>query len=352
MGRTNAAARYRELGAELRKRRESVGLTGAELADRTGWSPTKISRIESGQRHIDLIELVQYLGYCGIFRPQALDLMALWRDTEHGRGYWLSPYGQWLEDSLASLIYHETTAARTTIYEPLVVAGLMQTRDYARAWIAAEQWRTTQDVDRCVQIRMERQRILRTEHPARFTFFLHEHALHLEVGSAAVMHEQLLKIVLLSALDHLTVRIVPASAGDHSAFGGQFHLYEYAEHRPLVYLDNHASVLFLEDREYVDPYRGVVSAMSKVALDGGQSRELIATLASEYDRGSKRDAGHLEEEQLQRRWWEELRRGGVERGGVFSAGLEEPWWGRGAAPGRGLGAARCRMGTCSRFMSG
>src|SRR2546423_7919323 len=138
MGQTNVAALNRELGAELRKQRESVGVTGAELAARVGWSPSKISRIETGTRSVTPVEVVQYLGYCGIFRSEALGLMDLCRNAELGQGYWLSYYGQWLEDSLASLIYHETTAARTTIYEPLVVSGLMQTRDYARAWIAAE----------------------------------------------------------------------------------------------------------------------------------------------------------------------------------------------------------------------
>lgn len=287
------------MGAELRKQREAAGVTGKELANRVGWSQTKISRIEHGTRLVDPIELVEYLGYCGIFRPTNLELLELRREAELKLGYWLSPYGDWLQDSLASLIYHEATAARTIVYEPTLVAGLVQTRDYARARIAAEQWRTAQNVERCVQIRMERQRILRLERPARFTFFLHEHALRFEVGSSEIMHEQLLKIVLLAALEHITVRVVPLSAGEQSSFGGQFHLYEYAEHRPLVYLDNHATGLFLEDREYIEPYRALVATLTKVALDEGHSRELIATVASDYDRGSKRDAGHsLEEEQL------------------------------------------------------
>lgn len=287
------------MGAELRKQREAAGVTGKELANRVGWSQTKISRIEHGTRLVDPIELVEYLGYCGIFRPTSLELLELRREAEMKLGYWLSPYGDWLQDSLASLIYHEATAARTIVYEPALVAGLVQTRDYARARIAAEQWRTAQNVERCVQIRMERQRILRLERPARFTFFLHERALRFQVGSAAIMHDQLLKIVLLAALDHVTVRVVPASAEDESAFAGPFRLFEYSEHRPLVYLDNHTTGLFLEDQDFVRPYRALVSAISEVALDGGQSRELIATLASEYERGSKRDAGHdLEEEQL------------------------------------------------------
>ncbi|HEU5472315.1 MAG TPA: Scr1 family TA system antitoxin-like transcriptional regulator, partial [Actinophytocola sp.] len=77
---------------------------------------------------------------------------------------------------------------------------------------------------------------------------------------------------------------------------GPFALFEYAEYQPLVCLDNHATVLFLEDRRYIEPYRGLVSTLGEVAMDGGQSRGLIVTLASDHERGSERD--ELAEEQL------------------------------------------------------
>jgi len=146
---------------------------------------------------------------------------------------------------------------------------------------------------------LERQQILHLAKPARFTFLLHEQALRLEVGGPAVMHDQMLKLVLTAALSHITVRVVPSSAGIHSAVGGPFQLLDYHDAAPVVYLDNHASGLFLEDQEFVQPYRALVPTIAKVALDEGQSRELIAALASEYDKRSERDAGdRLEEEQL------------------------------------------------------
>jgi hypothetical protein len=206
-----------------------------------------------------------------------------------------------LEDSLNSLIYHEVTAGRSTIYEPQLVDGLLQTADYARARIAAEHWRSSEDVESCVRIRLERQEILQVRQPAQFTFFLflHEQALRLQVGNAVIMHEQMLNLVLLTLLEHVTVRVVPSLAGERSAFGGPFRLFEYAKHKPLVYLDNHVSGLFVEDQDFVEPYQALVPTISEVALDEGQSRQLIATLADEYDRGSERDAGHrLEKEQL------------------------------------------------------
>lgn len=298
MSRANPTACYRELGVELRKRRKAAGLNIAEMSDRVGWERSKISRIESGQNAIDFGDVLLYLGHCGIYGPDTRDLVALCEDAERNLGYWLSPQGLWLEDSLRSLIYHEAAADTSTFYQPQLVHGLLQTADYARARIGAERWRSKEDVARCVQVRMHRQHVLNAPGPASFTFFLHEHALHLEVGSPAVMQAQMLKIVLLAALSNVTVRVVESSMREPFAFGGPFHLLESKQCPPLVYLDNHATGLFLEDPAYVEPYSALASSIAEVAMDEGQSRELIATLAYEYDLGSARDAGNgVEEEQ-------------------------------------------------------
>jgi transcriptional regulator with XRE-family HTH domain len=299
MGRVNAYACYRELGGHLRKLRAAAELTGTALAEELGWTTTRVSRIESGQIELDTVDLIRYLGALGIYGAAGDDLIELCRLAGRKIGYWLSPHGEWLQDSLTSLIFHEATADRCTTYEPRLVPGLLQTAEYARTRIAAEQWRSLKDVDECVRVRLERGQVLHVPNPGRFPFFIHEQALRFEVGGAAIMQEQMIKLVLLAGLSHVTVRVVPTSAGDQAAFGEQFQLFEYGDHRPLVYLDNHATGLFLEDREYVAPYRDLVTVLSKAALDEGQSRQMIATLASVYDRGSERDAGHsVEEEQL------------------------------------------------------
>jgi transcriptional regulator with XRE-family HTH domain len=297
--RKNKGAQYRELGAMMRERREQAGLTAKELAKLTEWHPLKISRIETGQYQFDTVEMITYLAKCGLYRRDFIHMEAMCHDAGRRPGFWLSPHGEWLEDSLNALIYHESTAVRSTTYEPQLVPGLLQTYWYARSCIASERWRTRESVDECVRIRMERQRILQPPHSGMFLFFVHEQALRVEVGSLAIMHEQMLNLVLLAALPQVTVRVVPSSAGERSAFGGSFRLLEFAEYPPLVYLDTYKTGLFLEDKEHVGPFLGLLPAISEVALDEGQSRELIAALASRYDLRSARDADdHLEEKQL------------------------------------------------------
>lgn len=299
MGRTNATACYRELGAELKSRREAAGLTGDQVARATGWHRSKVSRVELGQAEISVVDTIHYLGACKIFAAEAKDLLKLCAEAERGVGYWLNSHEEWLEDSLHSLIYHEATASHLIGHEPLVIPGLLQTPDYARVWISRSRGFSAEDIAAGIRTRMERKQILRR--PARFTFFVHEQALRLQVGTAAVMHDQLLHLVITAALPNVSLRVLPASAAERAVFGGPFRLFEYRDHHPLVYLDGPRSGLFLEEPGYVADYQQLLPALASVALSEGESRSFAAGLADQYDRGSRRrDAGiyELEEEHV------------------------------------------------------
>jgi transcriptional regulator with XRE-family HTH domain len=299
MGRTNATACYRELGAELKNRRNKAGLTGDDITRATGWHRSKVSRVELGQTDISVVDAIHYLGACKIFAGEARDLLKLCVEAERGLGYWLNSHEQWLEESLHSLIFHESTADRLIGYEPLVLPGLLQTPDYARVWISRHPTSNAEVIDAGIRSRMARKQTL--QRPANFVFFVHEQALRLQVGSAAVMHEQLLHLVLTSAMPNVTLRVLPASAAERSMFGGPFRLFEYRDHHSLVYLDGPLSGLFLDDPGYVNDYRNLLPDLASVALDEGQSRSMAAELADQHDRRShRRDAGiyELEEEHV------------------------------------------------------
>ena len=233
------------------------------------------------------------------------------RVAETQEGYYLSD--KRIDGSLQSLIFHESSAEHSIIYEPQVIHGLLQTPEYARALVTAVKPGIDEDrVAGAVRTRMERRRILSRPKPARFTFYIHEQALRLRVGSDQIMHEQLLHLVLTAALDNVSLRIMPS--GERSALGGAFHFMELHDHRPMVYLDHlGGGGLIIDDPGYVRSYRELVPVLADVALNEGQSREFAAGLADEYDRGSQQGVANVvAKEQLQRRRGIELRRGGVE----------------------------------------
>lgn len=300
MGASRGSACYREVGAELVARRVAAGRTGQQIADITGWSRTRVARMESGEACTSIADLIHYLVLCKVKIPQMKPILEIARIAERRQGYWLSDRERTEADSLRSLIYHEAAARRTISFEPLAVPGLLQTAGYATAQLTREAGAPSAVIEGALRTRQERQRILRWERPAGFVFFVHEQALRLQVGSAAIMHEQLLHLVLASALEHVTLRVIPCSAGARSTFGGPFKIMEDAKHQPLLYLDLFNSGLFIEDRQYVEDYYQLLPELNAVALDEGESRSFAADLADEYDRGSHPDAAHdLAKEQLQ-----------------------------------------------------
>ena len=316
----------------LRRVRQKAGLTATELARMLGWPLTTISRMENGRRTSTATDVIQYVAMCGMKWHETKPIVEFTRLAESKQGYYLSD--KRIDGSLQSLIFHESSAEHSIIYEPLVLHGLLQTADYARALVTAVHSDIPEDrVAGAVRTRMERRRILYLQNPARFTFYIHEQALRLRVGTDEIMHEQLLHLVFTAALENVTVRILPSAAGERSALGGAFHLMEFHQDRPIVYLENlRDGGLILEDVNYVHSYHELVSVLADVALDEGQSRKLAADLADEYDRGSQRVvADVLEEEQLQRRRGIRLRGGGLaqeqpqrRRGNELRGGGMEP----------------------------
>ncbi|WP_026422151.1 helix-turn-helix domain-containing protein [Actinokineospora inagensis] len=312
MSNSYASAAYRELGGILRQVRENADMSATDLATRLGWQTTMVSRMENGWRTSTITDVVQYVVACGMKLPEAQPLLEFARMAECKLGYYLSDVR--ISGSLQSLIFHESSAERSVIYEPQVVHGLLQTPDYARALIAAVNPDDSQDWMECaVRTRMEQRRILSASKPARFTFYIHEQALRFQVGTAEVMHEQLLHLVLTAALENVSLRVVPAAAGQRFAVSGAFHLMEFHQHRPLVYVEHLSDGgLILEDHVYLRGYYDLLPTLADIALDEGQSREFAADLADEFDRGSYQDGeGVVAQEQLQRRVRNSLRGGGV-----------------------------------------
>ena len=97
------------------------------------------------------------------------------------------------------------------------------------------------------------------------------------------MSDQLHHLLRMSVRPYLTLRVVPAALGAHAGIAGHFKLMEFAEFKPVAYLDSQTSCLFLEGREEIAAYQHILSMLAETALKEGESRELIATLATELN---------------------------------------------------------------------
>ncbi len=280
--------RSRELGDGLRQAMEQAGLNGKQTAQMLGWSPSFLSLLLSGKRGTSEVDIAAFLGVCRVKGTERDRLLALCREQDTPG--WFQPHGSRLPKQLVTLIDHENKAVAISEFEAVGVPGLLQTGEYARTVISRVVNVPPEEVDDRVAARLARQSLFSRDRPARFTFYLHESVLRLPVGGLAVMAQQLRPLRRMSARSYLTVRVVPIALGAHAAMTGAFRLMEFAEFKPVAYLESETSSLFLEKPEEIQAYRRILGALADTALSEGQSRELIAALATElYADGEDHD---------------------------------------------------------------
>jgi hypothetical protein len=167
------------------------------------------------------------------------------------------------------------------VFEPLIIHGLLQTEEYARAIARLGLNLTPEDVEQQVQIRMGRQQnVLEDEDPADLWFVLDEAALHRCVGGPEVMKAQLHH--LLKMRERCTLQVIPFRGGSHLGMIGAFTIFEFDEnlHSPVVYVEGQAGNLYLEKSEDLARGNLTYNRLTAAALSPDDSAELIADIAA------------------------------------------------------------------------
>ena len=127
--------RRRRLAAELRRLRERAGFTGDEVAERLGWSGSKISRIELHRIGIKQADLLLLLDLYDVADAHRESLVALCRESSKtGR---LEVVAATFPGEYAAFLYAEAEAESVWTWDPQIIPGLLQTADYTRARCSA-----------------------------------------------------------------------------------------------------------------------------------------------------------------------------------------------------------------------
>jgi hypothetical protein len=202
--------RRRRLAAELRRLRGHR--TGTEVSRAIGWSPTKISRAESGRESLPPEEVAKLLDYYGVAEPLHGQLLGLARDATE-RGWW-EDYADVLAPEYLEYIGMEAEAVSISQWQVEVIPGLLQTEDYARQMMSGYQHvmptppRVIEDL---VQVRLIRQEWLTREPTRHLSTVLDEAVLLRQIGNPATMRAQLEHLVSASELPNVEVRVLPLS---------------------------------------------------------------------------------------------------------------------------------------------
>lgn len=218
----------KRLLTELRQTRDGLGLSQQAVAEAMDWSVSKLIRIEKGENKISVTDVQALLFHYGVRDDSRVaELVGMTRAIRQSKSAWMEKYRGSFSEQFAKFLELETSAIRIRQCQLNVVPGLVQIPEYALELVTAYGMSGVR-AERGVEIRMHRQWVLDPDGPEIF-LALDESVLHRVIGGEDVLRKQLLRIKEVAALPHVTIQILPFSAGIHPAMKGSFAILEFSE---------------------------------------------------------------------------------------------------------------------------
>jgi transcriptional regulator with XRE-family HTH domain len=282
--RPSPTVRRRRLRYELRRLRDERGLTIEQVQECSGGDikAPSISRWENGERSVRPTDLRLLLDIYEVPAERREALLTLARQAKE-RGWWQA-YGSVIPDWFQVYIGLEAEASSVHVYESELVHGLLQTADYYRAFLRTAPAAADEDhAERKIEVRLARQERLTGDDPPEYWAVLNEAVIRRVVGGAEMMRAQLRHIAEMAELPHVNVQVLPFRAGVHPAMDGSFEILGFPEPTDpdVVYLENQAGSLYLEEGSEIDRYTRMFSHLIAKALDPEESRRMIAQVAAD-----------------------------------------------------------------------
>ena len=271
------------LGRQLQALREKAGLSYVQAAEAIYSSEWTLRRIEAGKGALKPLNIKSLLIAYGVTDVREIDtFLALARDAS--KPGWWHQYGDALPDWFKVAVGLEESASQIRAYEPQVVPGLLQTAQYARAITAASFPDEGEDEqERRVSLRLARQDLLKRPAPPEYQVLLEETVLRRAIGGPAVMRCQLEHLIQAAASPHVTVQVLPFSAGWHPAMYGMFWVYRFPDNAvpDVVYSEALTSATYLNKPEDTAQYIRAMDRMAALAASPEKTITLLRQILKE-----------------------------------------------------------------------
>ncbi|MFF8844930.1 Scr1 family TA system antitoxin-like transcriptional regulator [Streptomyces sp. NPDC015127] len=255
-----------------RRMRARKGWTQEQLGDRIGFTASAVSAMETcAQPASDemLVQLEAALGDgLGLFE-QAREYVRLDKYPAQFKNYALL----------------EQKALGLHLYATLVVHGLFQTEEYARALIGGGYPPLPEHrVEELVEARMARRALFEREPVALIEVVLEESVLRRTIGGEEVMRGQMRYLAECGRRRNVTLQVLPLDvglSGEYAGGHGGMTLVETPEHDHLVYLEIQEESLLIKDPTKVSTYAQRYAKIRAQALGPRESLDLIERLAGD-----------------------------------------------------------------------
>jgi transcriptional regulator with XRE-family HTH domain len=244
------------LGRMVRTFRDAAGLTQKEFAKKLGYTNGWVSNVENAQ-----------------LRPRSEQVTAMERSLGVPPGALMNIYeqldGEFLPGWFREWVDEETRAEVLRTFQLVLVPGLLQTEDYARALFP--------DDAATVAHRMKRQEILARDAPPMFHVVLDEAVLYQGRGGKEVIRAQLERLIA-SVGPHLTLQVVPSDVNPRSA--GAFTI-ATVDGDDVAYIETAVRGIVTSSREELAALTASWEAIRTFALSQRDSLDLIRKVIEE-----------------------------------------------------------------------
>jgi hypothetical protein len=254
------------------------GITQRQAAEELEWSLSKVVRIENGQVSLSVTGLRAMIALYEITDRELVEELTQAARGSKGMNWW-TRYNDVLGIPLTQCLGFESVTTALCAYNPVVIPDHLQTHDYAKALLSPQAEPHRRDL--LVALRAERQeRLLGHKGSGQASFVIDEAALRRQIGSPAVMGQQLEHLIELSARPRVEISVLPLDSGAHYSTEGGFILLDLADDDTLLYLDNAGSLTAGVEKD-VASFRECFETISGAAIKGTAATELIDRIKTE-----------------------------------------------------------------------
>jgi transcriptional regulator with XRE-family HTH domain len=270
-----AVSPLRVFGAMLRYYRTRAGLSQTDLGVRVHFSGDLVSKVEMGQRiatedFTAACDAVPELNTAGALA----ELRGLMHEAIKNRA---------LPGWFADWARKEAQATILRSFEMVVVPGLLQTEDYARALLTGRIGSGTDDIGEKVAARMERQAILDRDSPPELWVVIDEAVLHRRVGGAHIMREQINHLTEAARRPSIVIQVIPAAVGVHDGFpGAGFVIADFADAPRVAYQDTAVRGQIIEDADDIAVLMSTWDRLRAETLSRSASLELMEEVTKSW----------------------------------------------------------------------
>ncbi|KUO19005.1 regulator [Streptomyces dysideae] len=258
-----------ELGSALRALRQASGKEAKAVARGAAMSASKLSKIENGSVMPSVVDMEHILTAIGVSEGVKAEYMSVARAAATEATAWrlYQRLGYHRKQQQIQAIEARTTLLR--LFQPALVPGLLQTPEYVQAVLGRKQL-SEEQLARAVGARLARQRIL-YEPGRQLRFIVTEPVLRWRVLPPLMMAGQLDKLISVSRLPSVDLRIVPLSARQTDF---PSHSFSIKDDRMVTVETVHAELAVTDPRDvalYIEKFEG----FERVAMSGEDMRSLV-----------------------------------------------------------------------------